>query len=182
MIKIILIGKIGSGKTSYFNRIIKNKFNENEMRTIGMNIENIELLIDRQFKNYEIYDTSGYKEYFGMLDCTLKQSDFIFLFVDISYEINKEEIIEYINEIERIISTSQKKIEIFIIGSKNDKKKIRKNKLDELEFIIDNKYQYIELSSKENDNCLFPFYVIEERLSIKELKNNKQQLNSCSFL
>ena len=108
----------------------------------------------------------------------IRKVQYIFIFVDISYEIDKEELNEYFDNIERI---SSEQTQIIVIGSKSDKKKWRINKEDELEFLVENRFQYIELSSKDMSNCFAPFYQIALFQTTCQQQDNSSQ-SKCFIL
>lgn len=130
-------------------------------------------------KKKKQFDTTGFRDYFDCVEVVIRKVEYIFLFVDISYEITPNEFEEYLQLIERVKNESS---QIIIIGTKNEIKKWRKNKEDELEYIVGSKYQYCEISSKENNNVLYPLFLIVMNEN-KCLENNKKKSNEiCSLL
>ncbi|EKE42047.1 hypothetical protein ENU1_034720 [Entamoeba nuttalli P19] len=155
-----------------------NKFNSKLSRTIGLNEYQIHLFIDRIEREFTIIDSTGFQEHFNCIEFICKTCDFIIIFIDISVELNQSEIQEFIDKIERNKRISPFPSKIIVVGTKLDIKKIRMNKIDELEYIINSRYPYIEISSKLNQNCFDIFYLIS---SIESTQLQKKQ-TFCSLV
>ena len=108
--------------------------------------------------------------------------DFILIFVVISYEIIPDDLNEYLDLIE---SHRHPQSQIIVVGAKSDIKKWRMNPEDELEFLIKDKYPYVEVSAKENDDCLSPLFHIlcsQEEYVIPQQQPQYQSHQSTCFL
>ena len=70
--------------------------------------------------------------------------------------------------------------QIIIVGSKVDNKKWRRNKEDELESIIQSRYHYVEISSKDSLNVLYPFFYILYNNCNTILQENESKISSQS--
>lgn len=148
-IKCVILGDEAVGKTSLVNRYIKGKFDQYNETTIGASFNCKPVTIENKEYRIDIWDTAGQERYRAMVPLYYRQSNIVFICVDLS-KVNVRECFEYwfnkLNEIE----VDDKRV-VYLVGTKSD---IKLDILDyELNFITDNyKINYIETSSKENVN------------------------------
>lgn len=58
-LKLILIGKAATGKTSIVNRFVENTFEDDALTTIGVDLKSITLKIEETPVRVQIWDTAG---------------------------------------------------------------------------------------------------------------------------
>lgn len=61
--KVIVIGSLGSGKTSLVQRFVNNCFNRDYKSTIGVDFEVEQFLILEMIFNLQIWDTAGQERF-----------------------------------------------------------------------------------------------------------------------
>ena len=179
-IKCVLLGTGNSGKSSLVSRYIDCKFDNNLPRTIGCAF-NTKKVLDKNNTFYlEIWDTSGDEHYKSMLPMYYRNSDIIFICLNLSEPVNVDIIDDWCVEIDHVVDISSKII--YIVGTKSDNKVA--NIKDNLDF-ISNKYPeftYIETSAKNNMNITVLFNrcirdIIKREEKINE-KNDQYYMNN----
>ena len=62
LFKLIMLGSLGSGKTSLITRFIDDEFTE-ELPTIGTDLKSMKLRVNSSGVRLEIWDTAGQEQY-----------------------------------------------------------------------------------------------------------------------
>ena len=173
-IKIVVLGKMGVGKSSLTYRYINNKCPAKHDCTIEDMIINQAKIDDKLFK-IEIVDTYKVDDYPQMLDMWINFGDgFLLVFA-----INDKNSFDLIpSKIECIIK--QKHDEAFpmiLIGNKQDLTNNREVSYDEAKKLADSwNMEYIETSAQTNFNCDEAF----ENLAVK-IYESRPKIKRSSF-
>jgi GTP-binding nuclear protein Ran len=150
MIKLLIVGDGGVGKTSFVEKLITGTFREKYIPTLGVNVK--KLSIDNI--NFEIWDTAGVEKYRGLKYGYYFLSKCAIVIYDInnkkSYEFAKLEIIK----IKKICG----EIPIVLVG--NNFGVLKKTKYT--------KKNVIEISIKDDINCLTPIVSLIEMLNLEK--------------
>ena len=88
ILKVILVGNAGVGKTAIINRFYKNSFTENMLPTIAMNYIEKKIIIEGQKIYLSIWDTVGQEEYKSCNKLFIKNSNIVILVYDITRKIS----------------------------------------------------------------------------------------------
>ncbi|CAH6421140.1 Ras family GTPase [uncultured virus] len=151
IIKVIIIGDSIIGKTSIGEKYVNNKFNDtNPISTIGVDF--FSKIIKFQNKNIklQIWDTAGQERFRSITKSYYRDCTGIFLCFSLINKMSFLNLKKYINDINQICLYNPK---IILVGTFLDK-------LDEYNgfekevnnFIEENKFIYIEVSSKTGEN------------------------------
>ena len=159
---LILIGELGVGKTTLFNKIIYDKFVENTTTTIKPEAKSIPNL-DNEHAELVLVDTPGVEKYKDIFKNTYKESDAALVLYDVTNEEsfkNMDECIEYINN---CIEDEDKETYVyFLLGTKSDL-------LNENGFERKIQIDDVELKCKNTKNMKL-IGEISSKNSIKEIK------------
>ena len=117
MIKVILIGDSGVGKTNIMSKYLKNQFMENSKATVG--VEFGSKLFNHQGHKIkaQIWDTAGQEKYKAITGAYYKGSKGAFIVYDITKKDTFASIERWVNDLK---ATSDPKLTIILIGNKND--------------------------------------------------------------
>ena len=119
VLKIVLIGEAGVGKTSIISNFIDNRFDSNIQSSIGASFSSKTLSFSNG-KNIkvELWDTAGQERYRSLTRIFFHNSAAVVLVYDITYKQSFEELKNYwIGEIKEAI---EKKIVLAVVGNKLD--------------------------------------------------------------
>jgi Ras-related protein Rab-1A len=171
ILKILIIGSSGVGKSSILNSYVENDFKENTIQTIGVDFK----LIIRDYLNkkikLQIWDTAGHERFRTITNSYYRGTDAVILVFDLSRENTFKEIVYWISEIK---SNASDDILIYLVGNKNDlPKKVKKDTIKN--FVLRLQIPYIETSAKNSFNLEILFDEI-----IRELYETK--INDSNYL
>lgn len=181
-LKIVLLGDMAVGKTSYMLRLVNNKFFNYMDSTIGAAFSTKIMEIDNKQVKIEFWDTAGQERYRSLISMYYNNADAALIF----YDINR---IDTLDNAIRLINTLKKRgpinIQYILIGNKYDMFDD-----DSISIEIVNK----KLKQSDNENVVHIYtsakndYNIEysiERLikSIKlESKEDKKQIELTNYI
>ena len=197
--KIITVGNSTVGKTAIIKRFISNKFDENMLTSLGMNVSPKKIKVkDGEEVTLKIIDTAGQERYKSLGKNYYKNADGV-LFV---FALNNSESFEDISKWIEIFEESNnnpKNIIKYLIGNKNDlEEEIEVKEEDTNKFLENNSdFTYKSISAKKEDNCVNDlFQEMAERMyerecregndirrnSVKVLSYNKGPRKKCVFI
>ena len=177
--RIIALGDSGVGKSSIFKRYVCNKFDEDNLSTIGLAFANKELTLKNKEKvSLRLVDTGGQEKYKAITKSYYKNANGVLFVFAHDDKDSFDHIIEWIKLFDE--NCNNKDIPKFLIGNKNDLKKF-----DEQESFNDfikehNIQRYISTSAKDNINIAEIFKEIAEIIDPKDIKPIKQTARRLS--
>ena len=117
MIKVILIGDSGVGKTNIMSKFLKNQFLENSKATVGVEFGSKLFIHENHKIKAQIWDTAGQEKYKAITGAYYKGSKGALVIYDITRKDTFSNIDKWVNDLK---TTGDPKITIIIIGNKND--------------------------------------------------------------
>ena len=158
ILKILLIGSSGVGKSSILSSYVEQSFDEQTIQTIGVDFK----LITREYRNQkfklQIWDTAGHERFRTITNSYYRGTDAVILVFDLTRENTFEEVEYWLKE---ITENAADNIIIHLVGNKNDlPKKVKKESIAKL--VLNSQIPYIETSAKNNFNLdiLFSYYMV----------------------
>ena len=147
-VKILILGSLNTGKTSFVNNLLYNKFNEYQESTIGLNMNFKNYNIDDQDYDVCFLDPSGSERFKFLNYIYIKNINIVFFIFDLSNKKSFLDVYEHVNafnELNNLDSFS------FLVGCKSDKK-INVDKADIMAFSKEYDIKYYEVSNKNNED------------------------------
>ena len=174
--KYILIGDLGSGKTSLINRYINDNYVENYICTIGVDFMTKTIKIDNDIVKIQIWDTAGMEKYQNITTSYYRSANAGIILFDLS---NRDSF----NSLDRWINTFYENTNplnhtsLIIIGNKKDKEdKIPDEEI--WQYISTRKLEYYETSAKTGEGVIEALDNLTNRLYKKfKLQNRKTSIN-----
>jgi small GTP-binding protein len=167
--KYILIGDLGSGKTSLINRYINNNYIENYICTVGVDFMTKTIKIDGDIIKIQIWDTAGMEKYQNITTSYYRSANAGIILFDLS---NRDSF----NSLDRWITTFYENTNplnntsLIIIGNKKDlDDKIPEEEIKE--YMSIKKLKYYEASAKTGEG------VIEALDSLTNTLYNKYKIS-----
>ena len=117
MVKVILIGDSGVGKTNMMSKFLKNQFMEESKATIGVEFGSKLFNHEGHKIKAQIWDTAGQEKYKAITGAYYKGSKGALVVYDITQKKTFENIEKWINDLK---AAGDPKITIILIGNKND--------------------------------------------------------------
>ena len=150
VLKLVLIGDTGVGKSNLLSRYTKGEFNGESKTTIGVDFATRILNIDKKRLKAQIWDTAGQERYRAMTNAYYRGAAGALIVFDISnlHSFNSTE-----RWLQEIREHGNPGVPIVLVGNKLDLKSLREVPFETAEnFASENKLSYIETSALQNSN------------------------------
>ena len=159
ILKILILGDSGVGKTSILIKYINNKFDESHIATIGVDYMDKTIKYKNINVKLQIWDTSGQEKFRSIARNFYRNSDAIFLVFDLNNKDTYDNIKKWINDVEEHCPNIKK----ILLGNKSD---LEKNVSEEIikNFAKENNLQYFETSAKNGTNIKEAFKAMVDLL------------------
>jgi Ras-related protein Rab-1A len=177
LLKIIIIGESGVGKSSLLSRYSDDTFSNDFLSTIGVDFKMKQLEYNNNSYKIQIWDTAGQERFRNITKSYYRSSNGVFVVFDVTDAQSFEKVEEWINEASKYCTENYSMV---LVGTKADlenKRVVSKNEANELA----QKYNisYVETSSKNNSNVENAFNIIIDAFDKKYLtriENDKVKL------
>ena len=161
MVKVILIGDSGVGKTNIMSKFLKNQFMEESKATIGVEFGSKLFNHEGHKIKAQIWDTAGQEKYKAITGAYYKGSKGALVVYDITQKKTFENIEKWVNDLK---AAGDPKITIILIGNKNDlddKRQVSKDQGEEKARSFG--CAFLETSAYSGDNIDKAFnYMVKE--------------------
>ena len=184
LLKLVMIGDSGVGKTNILSRYINNEFSSITKATVGVEFFSTIIKKNNKLIKLQIWDTAGQERYKSITSAYYKGAKGAFVVYDITKMKTFKNLDKWITELK---ANGNEDIYIILIGNKLDLEKNRevmtndvKRKAEEL------KVGYFETSALDGSNIEHAFDVIIEEMSkkipvedinVKKVINNNKVIN-----
>lgn len=157
LIKLIIIGESGVGKSSILSMYCEQLCHEGYVSTIGVDFKIKVLHINDKKVKLQIWDTAGQERFRSIIPNYYRGAHIIMLVFDLTSNYSFIKLTDWIKEIIHHLSNNNYKI--ILIGNKCDNDKSRQVNMEEIEnFVNKHGIYYIEVSAKKNININEAFY------------------------
>ena len=151
-LKILVLGEGRIGKTCLIERYVNRTFKGNYIATIGMDIRNKKLEINKRDFNITINDTAGQERFRSLTKMFYKGADGILVGFDLTEPKTLQLVDFWIQEIE-INKSKEQPISLVLFGNKCDDKENIKVKQEDIKKMQEkHKLEYFETSAKDGTN------------------------------
>ena len=150
VVKILLIGSSGVGKSSISNQFVNNKFHEDTLNTIGVDLKIKNIEYEGLVYRCQLWDTAGHERFKSITSSYYRGADCAIVVFDLTNQGSFDDLSFWFGEVNNYTSN----ILFYLVGNKQDLIELRENKSETIEnFIIKHKINnYIEVSAKQNFN------------------------------
>lgn len=167
LLKIVLIGDSGVGKSNLLSRFTKNEFTLDTKTTIGVEFSQKHKVLDGKMIKAQIWDTAGQERYKAITSAYYRGAIGALLVYDICKESSFRNIDRWLKELREHAGPS---IAVILIGNKNDKEELRRVKKEEAERVARNhNMAFLETSALDSTNVELAF----DRLLSSVAKNTQ---------
>ena len=176
ILKILLIGSAGVGKSSILNSYVENDFMEDTIQTIGVDFKLVvREYLNRKFK-LQIWDTAGHERFRTITNAYYRGADAVILVFDLNRENTFQEVAYWVREIKNNASDN---ILIHLVGNKSDlPKKVKRESIQDL--VLSLQIPYIETSAKNSFNLEILFDEIIRQLYETKIKDSNYLMHHDS--
>ena len=117
MVKVVIVGDSGVGKTNIMSKFLKNQFMEESKATIGVEFGSKLFNHEGHKIKAQIWDTAGQEKYKAITGAYYKGSKGALVVYDITQKKTFKNIEQWVNDLK---AAGDPKITIILIGNKND--------------------------------------------------------------
>ena len=174
VLKIIMVGDSGVGKSSIFSRYCESYYNNTSISTIGVDYNVKKLYYNDKKIKLQIWDTAGQERYRTITSSYYRGAHIIMLVFDLTNECSFTRLIYWITEMKKYIEHNN----FVLVGNKIDKInncQVNKKHIDK--FISEHNIEYVEVSAKKNINITQAF----EKLLPKLIATNPKSVNKKKY-
>jgi len=174
VLKVIILGDSGVGKTSLMNQYVNRKFTNQYKATIGADFLTKEVAVDGQQVTLQIWDTAGQERFQSLGVAFYRGADCCALVYDLTEPKTFESMESWREEF--LVQTSPKDPDNFpfvVIGNKSDLESKRKVQAQKARAWCKSKNDipYVETSAKDSDYVESAF----QEIALRALKQETQQ-------
>jgi len=179
LLKVIILGDSGVGKTSLFNKFINDKFSKQYQATIGADFLTKEIIIDDKLVTMQIWDTAGQERFQSLGVAFYRGADACMLVYDITDQKSFDSLETWMNEfIAQASPKNPKEFPFVILGNKADLAKTKRQVPEAKAQTFcksKNEVPFYETSAKDNINVEQAFHTVARNALQREEKQDRYQ-------
>jgi small GTP-binding protein len=158
LVKLVLIGDSGTGKTNLMLRYTKNQFDLETKTTIGVEFSSREINIEHTKYKYQIWDTAGQERFQGLATAYFRGAKICIIVYDIT---KYETFVNVNNWLKKVRDNCDPDVQIYVIGNKIDLEHLRSvSKEEGIKYCKENDLVFAEVSALRSTNIEELFYNI----------------------
>ena len=181
-IKLLVLGDLSVGKSSFIYKFIEDKFNTDSIPTTGLDLKTADLLINNKKVRVQLWDTVGQEKYKSITQNLILRVQGIIILFDITNKDSFNNLNEWIKTVREQVGNN---LAILLVGNKCDLEENRLVFKEEANIFAKNeKIKYIETSCKTGENIIKAIdYICEKIINSFTLKNDLSfSLDSSSLI
>lgn len=177
LLKIVLIGDSGVGKTNLLSRFTRDQFNPDSKSTIGVEFATKTLEVEGKTVKAQIWDTAGQERYRAITSAYYRGAIGALLLYDVTSSLTFQSLTRWLQELRE---NADSNIVVMLVGNKCDLQELRAVSTEEgLGFAKEQSLLFIETSAMDATNVQESFTKliteIVHRLSSNEMAKNENE-------
>eukprot|EP00105_Crassostrea_gigas_P008075 XP_011422531.1 PREDICTED: ras-related protein Rab-13 [Crassostrea gigas] len=171
LMRLLLIGETGVGKTCVLCRYASEEFIDSHITTIGIDFKMKTISLGGKTIKVQIWDTAGQERFESITKQFYRRAQGVILVYDITSKSSFEAVPKWLNYVRQF---GREDVSVLLMGNKKDKE-VNRQVLEEegRKFAKDNSLLFYETSAKESANLEKAFYSLCEDVILKEKEKDK---------
>lgn len=160
LLKVVILGDGGVGKSCLMNRFVTNVFDENSFHTIGVEFLNKDIEVDGEKYTLQIWDTAGQERFKALRTPFYRGSDICLLAYAIDDLASFKGLAQWREEFIKYADITSNQFPFIVVGNKNDVSPANREVTPESVSIWCQEYNissFIETSAKMSKNIVEAF-------------------------
>ncbi|OHT17532.1 Ras-related protein RABA2a [Tritrichomonas foetus] len=171
VVKIVLAGDSGVGKTNILSRFTRDFFSEDSKSTIGVEFSTKNIVVDNKLVKASIWDTAGQEHYKSITRAYFHGALGAMIIFDITQATSFESAARWLKDIRE---NAEKDVIIMLVGNKNDLADSRTVLEEEaIQYAKAEQLLYIETSALISTNIAEAFNILVTEIVHKMSQNSK---------
>ncbi|XP_076942579.1 ras-related protein Rab5-like isoform X1 [Bidens hawaiensis] len=161
--KLVILGDMGTGKTSIVLRFVKGQYYDYQESTIGAAFFTQIVSINKTNVKFDIWDTAGQERYHSLAPMYYRGAAAAIVVYDITNMVSFQRAKKWIDELRK---QGNLNLVTVLVANKADLKTKREVEIEEgKQYAKENALQYFETSAKTAENIQELFYEIAKRVA-----------------
>lgn len=171
LMRLLLVGETGVGKTCVLCRYASEEFIDSHITTIGIDFKMKTISVGGKTIKVQIWDTAGQERFESITKQFYRRAQGIILVYDITSKVSFEALPKWIDYVKQF---AREDVSVLLMGNKKDKEDNRQVAEEEAKkFAEKNKLLFYETSAKDSVNLEKAFYSLCEDVINKEKEKEK---------
>ena len=172
LLKIVIIGESGVGKTNLVGRYVHDTFSDEALPTVGVDFTLKTMEIKGKMVKTQFWDTAGQEKLKAITTAYYKNANGAILVYDIAKKESFKRLVYWIKELR---DSASENVKVILLGNKNDLVAEREVALEEAKsFAEERGFYFMEVSAKENtDQCVIRGF----NILLNEIVENMSETN-----
>jgi Ras-related protein Rab-1A len=169
LMKAIVVGDSGVGKSNVLSRFVDDRFQEHYISTIGVDFHIKTIREESKIVKMQLWDTAGQEKFRTIVSSYYRGAHCVVLSFDLTYRPSFDHLGFWLNEVDRYV---QKDVLVVLVGNKSDANTCREVSFEEAHsFASSRGMKYYETSAKTGANIEKAFRgMVSEFLNSKNTK------------
>ena len=153
LLKIVIVGDSGVGKSNLLLRFSKDEFHSESKATIGVDFAGMPMNVGQYYVKAQFWDTAGQDKYRAITSAYYKNANGAILVYDIANLNSFKNLVNWVKEVRQYAEAS---VTMILLGNKSDLQSLRQVQTDEaMDYAKANNPYFMEVSALSNmDECV----------------------------
>ncbi len=159
VLKLLMAGDSGVGKSSLVYRFIDNTFTPTFISTVGVDFKIKNVALKQKKVRLQIWDTAGQERYQSITPAYYRSANGVVIVFDLT---NPDSFSHVTRWMQLIRKHCDDDVEVFLVGNKCDQEQRRVRRVDAETWARKNRIHYLEVSAKTGENVNDTFLWLSE--------------------
>ena len=170
LLKIVIVGDSGVGKSNLLLRFSKDEFHSESKATIGVDFAGVPMNVGQYYVKAQFWDTAGQDKYRAITSAYYKNANGAILVYDIANLNSFKNLVNWVKEVRQYAEAS---VTMILLGNKSDLQSLRQVQTDEaMDYAKANNLYFMEVSALSNmDECVQKAFTSQ----VEEIVNKREK-------